>query len=374
MLYDTLGNISTHFADFWRGEMWGIWGQAWEACEGGERFTVMDGGGRARFVSLEMGSIPLTSSAACQKTYPDIPYAGHEPALSALGFRPLGFDPDDEFEIPGMGLGLFSCRRDAWLGFNKDFRGFGGEEMYIHEKFRQAGARCLCVGFLKWVHRFGRPAGVKYPLTRWNKVRNYVLGHNEIGRPLDEVYEHFVKSGLVPPVEWDSLVEDPTRLMPTAVAPLAEKQPQSVAEIYEAVRTTPRDLEKHFPKLRELAARCPRVTEFSKRRETIFALAAGCLGNAEVGMRNAEFPNSEFSIPHSLASWCSESEHEALGQLKLLAPYVRTYQGDSTDVAEIDETDLLFIHSLHTRDRLLEELGKFAATGHKVHRARRDGR
>ena len=29
-------------------------------------------------------------------------------------------------------------------------------------------------------------------------------------------------------------------------------------------------------------------------------------------------------------------------------------------MAEIDETDLLFIHSLHTRDRLLEELAKFA--------------
>ena len=34
MLYDTLGNLSTHFVDFWRGEMWGIWGQAWEACPG----------------------------------------------------------------------------------------------------------------------------------------------------------------------------------------------------------------------------------------------------------------------------------------------------------------------------------------------------
>ena len=38
------------------------------------------------------------------------------------------------------------------------FREFGGEEWYIHEKYRQAGAKCLCLPFLRWQHRFADPA------------------------------------------------------------------------------------------------------------------------------------------------------------------------------------------------------------------------
>src|SRR5262249_38985211 len=45
-------------------------------------------------------------------------------------------DPEGEpFEIPMQGVGLFSCRREAWPGFNPHFRGFGGDEGYIHWKF-----------------------------------------------------------------------------------------------------------------------------------------------------------------------------------------------------------------------------------------------
>ena len=59
-------------------------------------------------------------------------------------------DPDAEpFDIPMQGMGLFACRRAAWPGFNPGFRGFGGEEGYIHEKFRQAGGRTLCLPFMK---------------------------------------------------------------------------------------------------------------------------------------------------------------------------------------------------------------------------------
>src|SRR5581483_11068574 len=64
-----------------------------------------------------------------------------------------GVDPEaPPFEIPMQGLGLFACRKAAWRGFNPLFRGFGGEEGYIHEKFRQAGARSLCLPFLRWLH------------------------------------------------------------------------------------------------------------------------------------------------------------------------------------------------------------------------------
>lgn len=95
------------------------------------------------------------------------------------------------FEIPMQGLGVFSCRRDAWLGFNPRFTGFGGEEGYIHEKFRQAGQRVLCLPELRWLHRFRRPFGHRYP-GRWkDRIRNYLIGFDELGMSYDDTIEHF---------------------------------------------------------------------------------------------------------------------------------------------------------------------------------------
>ncbi|HEX6216657.1 MAG TPA: glycosyltransferase [Vicinamibacterales bacterium] len=105
---------------------------------------------------------------------------------------PAGADPDNPpFEIPMQGLGLFACRREAWPGFNPAFRGFGGEEGYIHEKFRQRGGKALCLPFLRWMHRFNRPAGAPYA-NRWeDRVRNYLIGFQELGWDTDPVFEHF---------------------------------------------------------------------------------------------------------------------------------------------------------------------------------------
>lgn len=133
LLYDDLRTISTHFEPEWREQMWGVWGT-----------------------------------------------------------DPRGVDPEGEpFEIPMQGLGVFACRRSAWPGFNPRFRGFGGEEGYIHEKIRQAGGRCLCLPWFRWLHRFGRPKGVPYPLSVEDKLRNYVIGHTELGLDLAPVIEHF---------------------------------------------------------------------------------------------------------------------------------------------------------------------------------------
>jgi len=133
MMYDDLKGVATHFDLVWRAQMWGIWG------------------------SDERGA-----------------------------------NPDNEpFEIPAQGLGLFACRKDSWLGFNPNFRGFGGEEGYIHEKYRLMGKKTLCLPFLRWVHRFGRPNGVRYPLTIENKIRNYFIGHLELGKDVTPVIEHF---------------------------------------------------------------------------------------------------------------------------------------------------------------------------------------
>ena len=133
LVYDDLTNISTHFSPEWGGGMYGRW-----ACD--ER----------------------------------------------------GKDPDAApFEIPMQGMGVFACRRAAWPGFNPNFRGFGGEEGYIHEKFRQRGGRTLCLPFLRWMHRFNRPNGVPYPNTWQDRIRNYVIGFRELGLATGPMEEHF---------------------------------------------------------------------------------------------------------------------------------------------------------------------------------------
>ena len=101
-------------------------------------------------------------------------------------------DPDGEpFDISMQGMGLFACRRVAWPGFNANFRGFGGEEGYIHEKFRQAGGRTLCLPFLRWMHRFGRPLGVPYRISYEDRIWNDTVGFRELSLPTGDMQAHF---------------------------------------------------------------------------------------------------------------------------------------------------------------------------------------
>ncbi|MFI9719711.1 hypothetical protein ACIHFE_08645 [Streptomyces sp. NPDC052396] len=108
------------------------------------------------------------------------------------GCDPRGMDPDaPPFEIGMQGLGLFACRKDAWLGFNPRMRGHGGEEGYIHKKYRAAGARVLCLPFLRWTHRFARPHGVSYPVDAAERCRNYLLAWEEVGMAVEPVLDYY---------------------------------------------------------------------------------------------------------------------------------------------------------------------------------------
>ena len=137
MLYDDHKNYSTQFDPVWRGDMYGIWGTNVEAYNKGK-----------------------------------------------------------PFEIPMMGLGAFSCETKNWLGFNEHFKGFGAEEGYIHEKFRRNSGKTICIPQFKWVHRFGRPNGVKYPLILEDRIWNYFIGWLEITQDPDhpmihDIYNNF---------------------------------------------------------------------------------------------------------------------------------------------------------------------------------------
>lgn len=102
-----------------------------------------------------------------------------------------GNDPDSQpFEIPMQGMGVFSCRRDAWVGFNNNFRGFGGEEWYIHQKFKAFGGRTLCLPFLRWSHRFRRTK-IPYNVNIEDKIRNYLIGFLELGLDTNSVIKYF---------------------------------------------------------------------------------------------------------------------------------------------------------------------------------------
>ncbi|MDH6708230.1 hypothetical protein P3T27_004969 [Kitasatospora sp. MAA19] len=108
------------------------------------------------------------------------------------GTDPRGIDPAaPPFEIGLQGLGLFACRTKAWPGLSPAFTGHGGEEGHLHEKFRRAGHTVQCLPALRWTHRFdvSRPTRPHHTWTQ--RLRNYLVGFDELGLPADEALDHF---------------------------------------------------------------------------------------------------------------------------------------------------------------------------------------
>lgn len=137
LLYDDLKNFSTEFFPQWRDSMYGTWHTNRESYNKGQPFDIM---------------------------------------------------------LQGMGLCAFE--KANWPGISPHFKGFGGEEGYIHEKFRKNGGRTVCVPQIQWVHRFGRPDGVKYPLKLEDRIWNYFVGWLELYKDPNHymvtgTYEHF---------------------------------------------------------------------------------------------------------------------------------------------------------------------------------------
>lgn len=100
------------------------------------------------------------------------------------------------FEIPAMGMGAFSCKKSEWLGFHPLLKGFGGEEFYIHEKYRKNGGKCICLQDFKWTHRFSRPTGIPFPNILEDRVYNYFIGRFDIGSDYQDIVDHFSSGSL----------------------------------------------------------------------------------------------------------------------------------------------------------------------------------
>lgn len=194
LVYDTMQHFSTHFNDTWGASMWGQWGSAWQCtCEEYNFAVQKDENDKAVFVDLETQE-KINKCVYCDREFPkETSFYGHEKPLAANGYSRVGSgDHQQPIKIFAQGLGLFLTRKNAWLKFNEHCVGFGGEECYIHTKYRQNGRHCYNLPFLKWLHRFGRPDGVQYILTLENKIKNYVLEFLELGLDLSPVKQHLV--------------------------------------------------------------------------------------------------------------------------------------------------------------------------------------
>ncbi|GAB6165624.1 hypothetical protein JCM19992_16240 [Thermostilla marina] len=261
------------------------------------------------------------------------------------GHDPRGDDPRGEpFEIPAQGLGLFACRRDAWPGFHRHAGGFGGEEGYIHEKFRRRGGRCLCIPALRWMHRFGYPAGAPYPLRMYDRVRNYVLEWLELGRDLEEIRAHFVEGGRLAARDWEHLIADPEKHVdpPTVRSGCggcrASKHDSIDAWFADEAARHP-DLRGHLPRLRELAEGADLVVE----------LGVGRGGSTAAFL--AARPRRLISIDAVRPNWHADAA-------ALVPPETdwEFREGDSRSVELPEPIDLLFIDTKHTAPQLWAEL------------------
>src|SRR5574343_266764 len=186
--------MATHFGDQGRGGMWGTWALAWQ-CTCGYTFGLEHlPAGETTYYDLfaRIPDDPIDRCRACGRTIPPGPWPGHEHRLQAAGFRYRGRAPDDApFEIPASGMGLFSCRRDAWLGCHPEVRQFGGEEFCIHERYRRRGRSIVCLPFLQWTHHFRDPRDpLPYPASRNRMIANYAVELSSLGIPIDRCRRH----------------------------------------------------------------------------------------------------------------------------------------------------------------------------------------
>ena len=286
-------------------------------------------------------------------------------------------DQDQPKEFWAQGCGLMLAKREEWLGFSPHFHGFGGEEGYIHEKYRRAGRKYLCLPWLKWWHCFDDPTQKRSDLTTYSKMRNYVLARQEFGEPYDDVFNHFVSTKKpdgsdytreelidhlevehsvdrlmleplstetlhevhqqrkVPKEDWNWLIQDPINR--------PQSMPNPSIEIFDRFRTAEKnDLSEHFAALKVYAEKVDSVLDISRRPNSAIALSAG--------------------LPKTLKSLAFESNPAHLSELLTYTDFSLENIGLFEDVKsrvenwpEEDKIDLVFFKPPHE----VKDLGAF---------------
>lgn len=207
LVYDDGRGLSTHFSSAWRAHMWGTWENA-KVCECEKFFFEYSVFNKKAFPIDLVTRKHIKECPKCKKELPVCNADEYRKNIKDINIRNVNLKDNFSFPIFAQGLGCFFVRKDAWLGFNPHCYGFGGEECYIHEKYRKHGHSAEYLPFLKWLHRFGRPDGPKYPLKLDYKVRNYVLEFMEIGLDLSPIKKHFVEQGDFDETVYNSFVNE----------------------------------------------------------------------------------------------------------------------------------------------------------------------
>jgi hypothetical protein len=414
MVYEDLHTLATHLDDVWSGNQWGTWAEA-RRCKCGTAVDISSKDGRIAYrLPASLEAISFDGCPVCGNRIQLVKNTGPQQLLSKSGFgsystanpalwgatRIASSDVARPFEVWAQGTGLLLARKDGWVGFTPHLKGFGAEEVLLHMRVRRAGGRVLCLPWLQWVHRFLRPDGVKYNLSQYHHIRNYVLGFLDLGLDLGPVYDHFVGLELhgvplhhhlmhthsVPesqlkdksPKELETLhaqVSFPMDLWKAIlrgeVDPPGKKKGgcvqtgdckangekeqartlpayASLEDWYDHAHKTPHDINEHCPTLRQLASRCAHVTEFGKRHEvSTVALLAGVLDavEAKVAPTAKLVSYNHFRYPESIV-------------LKNMVPEHYEFRGGDSLKTVIEETDLLFIDTIHDALRIYKELKK----------------
>ncbi len=187
------------------------------------------------------------------------------------GLDKQAYDQGKPFEISGMGMGCFAVNKRFWPGFHKDFKGFGGEEMYIHEKYRQLGGKVVCLPQFRWWHRFARPGDKGYHHTIDEKVYNYVVGWRDLGLDLSPIYDNFIARGLISESRWLEILNGwKPPIEGTSVACCGEKAKPT----YEQLVASASDINEHLPTLMQLAKDCKVVVDCGARDDTVISFQA----------------------------------------------------------------------------------------------------
>lgn len=279
--------------------------------------------------------------------------------LGIWASTPAAASADGEpFEVYAAACGLFATRKAAFVGFNPHFLGFGGEEVYLQEKTRRAGGRAICLPALRWIHRFGRPGGVPYRLDLHDKVRNYVLWHQELGKPIDLLFDHLVNHGqalreggnYLTMEQWKWIIDDPIGHELPQVQPgcgtcgghapgLPEEM--TLEQMYARAAATPGDINEHAAKFRELAAKCDVIVDLGHRSgvSTVAFVAAQPKSVYTYDMR-----------PDSI--WGELEKRKGATEFHAIPA--------DTETVEIPECDLLFEDSAHTAKHVYMVLSRCA--------------
>lgn len=344
LMYDSMTSGADHFDPNWGAEMLGQWGVTWVHPDG--RSFV------CRRTPSGLGFFDAKTREKIELNIPSHAWEGHERHLAVSGCKPA-ISAQEPFEIPGMGLGMFCMRKDALPALPEGLKGFGGEELHIHELVRMNGGRAMCLPFVPWVHRFGYVGGTPYPNIIEEKYENNLRWEVAVGMDkkklwgldISDCIEHF--RGKIPDSSHEAICKKVlggdhmacgcNKKAEVAAVP----EPETIEALFQKNKAESSDINEHLDDLMALASQCKTVVEFGVRTGvSTSALVAGCHG---------------FTYSYDV------NDSAGARAIENMAPERFKFTVANSLEVDIPECDLLFIDTQHTGAQVLQELEKHHA-------------